>query len=675
VKKKLILTSLVLCFSLSFYAMEQFNAQLWSRINSTFGTNKIVFTMTNSDNLSRTEVVELLVEGVKKYHVNLKTAYFSNGVQTNYLLLSEQEKVFKNLSLIAKDHYDFSNSSQDFYFTTDKSDTFSNGYLYTVFPSDTNLVQYHSFYDIASGDAQLFGWYNISSEDLNKSKEFATYLKEMMPNSVNVMEMSYDESSKSVSRNEIILISFVLFLLLILLEVSKNMKEISLRKSMGENFLQIEFSLFKSYISTTIMSCFAFFVLSYFILIRTFNPFVLTYIYQLVFYFLLITCMTFVLVGILGGVIFLISPITIIKNRNINQAIFNFNFVLKIVFIVFLFPQILSYAQNANRYASILIDYYTFQETIKSNVVRSGLNPNSMYAGNQIELTKQSKIYVDYAVEKSDFYLKYQEQNLPDDMWPNSVEYINYIYIEVTKNFFENYPFVEKKLDFSKIEEPIILIYKDRRKDIKFNYRDICQECKVIVTSTSYRIPNFTGISRASYLNPVLVIYPSIKNIPFKNMTSFYYHASNSREAIQKRDELIISFKRNWSFTNQDDSIRRVITETSIQTYYAIIVLIQSLAALLLIILHGITVLYDLNKKEISIHYLAGYSFFQRSAYIVMQDAMLFFLLWTYLIIQKFPLIEALIYASGVVIFNLIFASFHLLRNEKNQAIDAIKNG
>jgi hypothetical protein len=102
---------------------------------------------------------------------------------------------------------------------------------------------------------------------------------------------------------------------------------------------------------------------------------------------------------------------------------------------------------------------------------------------------------------------------------------------------------------------------------------------------------------------------------------------------------------------------------------------LQSIAALLLIILHGITVLYELNKKEIAIHYLAGYSFLQRSAYIVMQDALLFFMLWTYLIIQKFPLVEAFVYASGVVLFNLIIASIHLLRNEKKQAIDAIKNG
>lgn len=673
-KKKLILTTLVLCFSLSFYAMEMFNSRLWSRINSTFGTNKIVFIMKNSNEFSRNEVVKLLIEGVKKYHVNLKTAYSSNGVQNAYLLLSDQEKVFSSISLVAKKAYDFSTPDQDVYFSTDRSDPDSAGYLYTVFSQGTSLVQYHSFHDIVDGNAQLYGWYNVMSEDLNQSKAFIEYLQENMPKNVQVLGMSYNEPKNESSRNEIILISFVLYLLLMFLEVSKNMKEISLRKSLGESFIHIVYDLFNPFFITSFVGSFAFFILSYLLLIRTFNSYTLEYIGQLGSYFLFVSCMTIFLLLILGSVIYMISPVNIIKNRNLNQAIYNFNYILKIVFIVFLFPQILVYSINASKNSLYLADYLSFQNVIKSNVAFVGLNPNSKYTSNSDELTKQSRLYLDYAIENSNYYLNYQEQDLPEELLPDSRKYENYQYIEITKNFFEYYPIDVKEINLKSIEEPIILVNKDKRKEIGFYLKSICQECKIIITTSSYSIPDFKAIFHASYSNPVLLIYPSIKNVESKSAQSFYYYRATPLDAIQKRNELVKHFDNNWAFTNNENTIKRSITDSLIKTYYATIVLIQSLATLLLIVLHGITVLYELNKKEIAIHYFTGYSFLQRSSFIVFQDVLLFGLLWVYLVMRNFTVIESLFYALCVMLLNLCIASIHLFLSEKKQSIDALKN-
>ena len=675
-KKKLILSTIVLCFSLSFYAMQQFNEKLWIRINGMPSMNKIVFIINSTDEFSRAEIVDLLIEGARKYKVDLKTAYYSNGVFNAYVLLNDQESIFNKVPLIKKSEFDFMTPNQDVYISTDKSDPNSAGYFYTVFPTGVSLAQYHSFHELAYGDAQLFGWYNASSNDIEQAKAFTQYLEEKLPNNVQVGKgSSYSETKDVKTRNEILLIAFVLFLLLLLLEVSKNMKEISLRKSFGEGVVRIIFDLFKPFFITTIISALLTFIISYWVLIRTFNRYTVEYIIQLGFYFIVVVVLTSILLFILGLVVFMISPISIIKNRNINQTISNFNFVLKIIFIIFLFPQILGYANYAIDKSMSLVDYIKYKDVITSNVSRRGWNPNSSFAGNQQELTKQSMIYSAYAFENSDFYLEYNEQKLPNIMTPDSKKYINYVYIKMTKDYLKYYPIDFAKIDLKSIDKPVIIVNRDRRRTIGFTYSSICKECKIIVTSSDYRIPDFAGMFQGSYLNPVIVVYPSINMIQFRSSDNLYYHSENPDEAIQKRDELINYFGNTWIFTNQESSIRRTITELSITTYYANIVFLQSLAVLLLIILHGITVLYDLNKKEIAIHYLAGYSFLQRSGYIVMQDALLFFLLWTNLVIQKFPIMEALAYSLGVVLFNLIITSIHLLRNEKKQAIDAIKNG
>ena len=676
-RKKLILSTIILCFSLSFYAMQQFNEKLWIRINGMPSTNKIVFIINSTDEFSRTEIVDLLVEGARKYKVDLKTAYYSNGVFNAYLFLNDQASIFNKVPLIKKSAYDFTTPDQDVYFSTDKSDSDSAGYLYTVFPIGISLVQYHSFHDLAYEDAQIFGWYNASSNDIEQAKAFTHYLEGKLPNNVQVSsngppQIEVDENK---NQNEILLIAFVLFLLLLLLEVSKNMKEISLRKSFGESVIQIIFDLFSPFFLTTLISAVLTFTVSYCLLIRTFNTYTIEYIIQLGFHFVLVVGLTAVLLFVLGFVVFMISPVSIIRNRNINQSISNFNFVLKIVFIVFLFPQILGYTSKAIDQSVSLVDYLKYKDVITSNVSLIGWNPNSSFAGNQQELTKQSYVYSAYAVENSDFYLEFSEQNLPDIMTPYSKQYGNYVYIEMTKDYLKYYPLDFAEIDLESIEKPVIIVNRERRKTVGFTYSSICKECKIIVTSSNYRIPDFAGMFQGSYSNPVLVVYPSINGIQFRSNSSLYYHTENPKEAIKKRDELINYFGNTWIFTNLQSSIQRSITELSITTYYANIIFLQSLAALLLIILHGITVLYELNKKEIAIYYLAGYSFLQRSSYIVMQDALLFFMLWTNLVIQKFPLVDALIYASGVVLFNLIFASFHLLRNEKNQDIDVIKNG
>ncbi len=681
-KKKLILTTIVLCFSLSFYAMQQFNEKLWLRINVIPSTNKLVFIISNTEVFSRTEIVNILIDGAKEFKVDLKTAYFSNGIFKAYLFLNDQESVFSKVPLIERTDFDFTTPDYDVYISTDASDSNSAGHLYSVFPLGVKVAEYHSFYDLVYEDAQLFGWYNASAVDIDDAKAFTQYLEKRLPNNVKVSNTApYIEKNDFSVGKEILIIAFVLFLLFLLLEVSKNMKEISLRKSMGERMMSIIVDLFTPFFLTTLVSAMLTFIGSYWLLIRTFNPYTIEIIVQLGLYFILVIGLTTILLLVLGFIVFMISPVSIIKNKNINKSISNFNFALKIIFIVLLFPQLLGYARNAIDRSEFLVDYLANRDVITSNVALVGLNPNSSFAGNQAVLSRQSMIYRMYGIERSDFFIKYNEQDLPDEVLPNTNEYSNYVYIQVTKDYFRYYPLEVKEVDFESIKEPVLLVSQNRRKNVGFTYKSVCSECKIVVTSTEYRIPDFTVMFQASYKSPVLIVYPSIHDIvkitgiEYMPSGGFYYHAENPAEAIQKRDELINYFGNTWTFSNQENSIRRTLTDLSITTYYANIIFLQSLAALLLIIFHGITVLYELNKKEIAVHYLAGYSFIQRSSYIVMQDALLFVLMIGYLVLQSFPLADAVGYTLCVVLFNLFFASIHLLRNEKIQAIEAIKNG
>ena len=133
-------------------------------------TNKIVFTISSNSEFSRAELVNLLVNGAKKFEVDLKTAYFSNGVLRAYMFLVDQESAFSQVPLILTSEVDFATVDQDIYLSTDKKDPNSSGYLYTVFPLGVSVAEYHSFHDLIYGDAQLFGWYNASSVNIENAR-------------------------------------------------------------------------------------------------------------------------------------------------------------------------------------------------------------------------------------------------------------------------------------------------------------------------------------------------------------------------------------------------------------------------------------------------------------------------------------------------------------------------
>lgn len=679
-KKKLVFTIFLLCFSLSLYTLSIFNSRLWGRINTVFESNRIVMIITYSPDYEREDIIETIEVNVQKYQVNLKTAFFSNGINTTYLLLSDQKQVFKNVPLISDKPYDFSNPDNDQYFSNDIHDTKSSGYLYSVYPLSTSKIEYRTFYDIVHKQGQLYGWYSVQAPDRSVALSFAEEIKARFPNSVVITQPSFDNEPNEKLRNEILIISFMLLLLLLLIEVSKNMKEISIRKSMGENFISISKDLFSPFLMTTILSAILAFILSYIVLIKTLNQYTVDYMFMLASQFLIIIGLTCLLFILLGGIIFMISPISIIKNKNINKQLFEFNFILKIVFVILLFPQLLIYMDTAIDTSDKLMSFIAYKDVLASNVSQIAMNPNANILYDQDLLNEFSKKYKQYALENSDFFLEYHtyNQNMPENVAhnPESKEYVNYVYFTMNREYFTYYPINYDLSGYLEKEKPFILVNETTLKTSKVPLNKICKDCEIVVIKSKYKVLNFEVLYKAFYDSPVMVIYPDLSSLPSLYLGSgfFYYHENSSIEAEKRMQSLTNHFDGNWVFSNNSDKIRHYMTYLSLESYYAIVILIQCLAAIMLIIMHGITVLYDLEKREIAIHYFSGYSFLQRSSYIVLQDALLFGLLWFYLWTKDYGLVKSFGYAFIVLCINFVFASLHLLRNEKKQAIDAIKN-
>ncbi|KAF0223407.1 MAG: hypothetical protein FD179_1741, partial [Erysipelotrichaceae bacterium] len=569
-------------------------------------------------NYEREDIIEALIENVQKYKVNLKTTLVVNGINTTYLLLSDQEQVFENIPLIPKKPYDFSSPDKDFYFSNDIHDSNSSGYLYTVYPTSTSKVEYRSFYDIVHNQGQLYGWYNVQSPNRADAIRFAEEIKAQFPESsgFSVPTLNYKRDDKP--RSDILIISFTLLLMLLLIEVSKNMKEISIRKSMGENFISISKDLFSPFLMTTLVSAILAFILSYIVLIKTVNQYTIEYMLQLAMLFLWVIGLTSLLFVLLGGIIFMISPISIIKNRNINKQLFKFNFIMKIVFVILLFPQLLIYMGNAINFSDNLMGFVTHKDILASNVSKIAMNPNAKILYDQDLLDEFSLMYKHYVLENSDFYLEYNtyEQDMPDRvlLYPETGEYIDYVYFIVNIEYFNYFPMEGEQKSYLEKEKPFILINEKTKKTNKVNLSKICKDCEIVVTKTKYIVPNLQVFHKAFYDSPVMVIYPDFSSLPIKYLGSqfFFYHESSPLEAEKRIQSLYNLFEGNWIFSNHLDDTRYYMTYLSLESYYAIVILLQCLAAIILIIMHGITVLYDLNKKEIAIHYLSGYSFLQR---------------------------------------------------------------
>lgn len=674
-KKKVFLVTFILCFSLSFFALNVFNKGLWRRIYSPYAESSTIILAQNLVNISADQLIEKLHEGVKLYNVTISKGYITNGNLDTYVISNSYESYFLEFPLINKIDVNMSDVTRDIYYTTNAGDQLSSGLFYTVFPNGLKSITYHNFFKIINGEVNPFGWITVSSANDEAKTHFIQFLKDSFPGLVSVQEVSTDNTIDQTPKVEVLFISSTLFLLVLLMKISKNMKEISLRKSLGESFIKIEYDLFKSFLITVICNSVLAFIFSYAILVHTFNVFTIEYIGMLLQNFGLLIFITLLLLVFVGSILYFVSPIAVIKNRNFNKSLYNFNFIIKIVFIVFLFPEFLAYTRNLVIQSENVIAYVQSEKELLSVVQFRGINPAAISgSGGFAESMQLGAKTVAYQKEHGAMFINFAMANIPNNNYPKDGNYTGYQYVEVTVDYANYLPISIQDIINQNRNQTFVLVNKNSLKDIKFKIEEICVNCKVILTDLNFKILNYKNNSSPYIKNPVLVVYPDVTLVQSVSSESMFFMTSSPEEAEKVMFQATKDFESKIVFSNNNDVIKSIIDLAKTQLYYTFIIFMEGLFVILLVINHGVTVLYELNKKEIAIHYLSGYSFLQRSSYIVFQDILLFGLLWFYLSTNKFGILESFGYAFLVMVINLVFASLHLIRNEKKQAIDAIKN-
>lgn len=674
-KIKVTLVTILLCFTLSFFAMEIFNTSLWVKMFAR-SANEVTFILNYSPEKTSVENLDILVKTAVENHVNIQSAFNSQGKYDVYALLEDPTFKLDPLPLLKTSPIDFSDPDAIGYYSSNSMDAASFGYLYNVSAYEYGVFQLHTFEPIMNGTKSVYGWYEVSGRNKMNVSAFISTLQQKLPGQLIVDQNPGSTSgSDTHTKTEIIYISLILFLLILLMEVSKNMKEISLRKSLGEPFYKILFSLFASFSLTVMISSLCSFTFSYLILIHTINRYTYVFIGQLFGLFVLLNLLSVALLGIIGTIIFFISPVSIIKNRNFNKALFNFNFVLKIIFIVFLFPQFLSNTQKAVDYTRQSIGLLRDAKTLQSVVYMSGINPGSADAGSDAGFSTIEKRVKAILIDRYSFYLDYSSRDVPPGMDQASDAFLSYAYLTADAKILNYYPITVNGVPLTVTADPIAVIPKSKKGHLGFSIMDVCKTCKIVFTDDSYSIPNFTSFYiRSTYENPIMIIYPTLNQIRDKVPNRMMIITKTTQEAKTMIAELKGLVNNDVVFTNNESVLKGVLSETLQYWYYVVIIFLQSFLILLLVILHGITVLYQLNKKEIAIHYFLGYSFIKRSAYIVLQDAAIFALLTFYLSTKGRSLIAAGSLALGVVLADYVLACIYLYFNEKKQALDALKN-
>lgn len=673
--KKTILTSFLLCFSLSFFSLNAFNNGLWMDIYGSDIESTTTIFIQNNQQTSADLVIQKLYSSLEKYKVSIKKGYITDGNLDYYLLSTDYDSYFSNFPLIKKLDVNWTDFSTDVYYATDSSDQLSSGVFYTVYPINLKSITYHNFSNIINGNVDPFGYYNISGSNKEEQTAFVSYLQGSLPGIVSIVELDFDSSINESPKLAVLFISSILFLLILLMEVSKNMKEISLRKALGESFFRIEYDLFKSFFVSVLVSSVIAYFISYLVLIRAFNTYTIEYIWMLVQSFCLVTLITLILLCFIGLTLFVVSPIDVIKNRDFSKTLYNFNFLLKIAFIVLLFPEFLVFTQKIISQSEAVIAYIQANDELLSVVRFGGINPvASTGNGGWAESIRLNQKVIAYEKDNGATFINYAVMTTPDNITPDSKEYSLYEYVEITSDYSEFLPTKMQEIIAQNKNEKFVMVNKNALEQIKYKIEDICMDCKIVVTDLNYRVIDYRLIGLPYLRNPVLVIYPNLDSVHNLNIEDMYFITPSPDEAEVLMFQATKDLGYQITFTNGNNIVTPRLTQAKISWYYTFIVFIEGLLVLFLITSHGITVLYDLNKKEIAIHYLSGYSFMQRSAYIVLQDSMLFGLLWFYLTTKKFGFHESLYYAVVVMVVNLIIASIHLVKNEKKKAIDAIKN-
>ncbi len=560
-----------------------------------------------------------------------------------------------------QDVIDFSSLEKDLFYSSNRDEE-SSGYLFNYYHTELSDYQIHNFQKIIDNEVRISGNINVdgSKPDVEELKENinAVFGEETF---VEVEKIFSDEETLSLIDNRLLLVTVILMVLIFLVEVSKKAKEISIRQINGQNIIAIIFKLYTPMVILSVLYYLLFNVFFYYLFVGTYNQYTRGLVVNIIINLgmlltILIATITFILI-----VMKFIPKQSFVKNKSINNYLHTFSYLIKVILIVVLLPS----------FYFIGLNTFSDTENLRSLTLRkerlSHLTEMTTVFQNSEITTQESldSIITIAREELSNISDSYSFGSLRNDNEGALQEIIavEYAYYQVA---------LSEKLP--QIGQNNITVVK-RNESLQLPYFLLEHELLDLVDSREdFSVP-YAGSSGEDVKNPILVIYPhadDLKNdfphYKVKNIQSNPIDAVKVRKEMNEKFETLLFFGANEEVNRQEIQMIKNSLEANV------IILTQSIFTISFVMILGNVTLIASRESEYALMLMLGYSNFKRKLIFILNHLFIFILSFYYLAINNVPLTHSLLFSVTIIIFDYLFVSYFLKR-EESKLIRVLKKG
>ncbi|MGX8852116.1 DUF1430 domain-containing protein [Amedibacillus sp. YH-ame10] len=628
---------------------------------------------------SRENIIQSFLEFAKEHDLILIS---SEDITQNFItakevyLYSQNESILKNIPLEKTNTIDFSRNSNH-YISTD---------MY-----DENAMNHYDFIDKAFKESEkkeivrIYQMEQYIDKFIDKENfgigilcENPESVKELIPNSsisqyvpnIDALPPASEVMPFETDNNQsvlyaLILIIFVLFMLLIFCYISRSRKEIGIRYLMGSKTSKITRKMFMK----TLMFCIILYAIIQIVLFYFFCGSVRLVnenLVRILFYYYIIFILANVLSYIIARIMIQRYTIsTILKSKKSNQIIVDVNLILKAIMTCFIIGPFLSVMPFVLGKGSMYLTLVQNKSEIEKYATMSSMDNGGNIRENERMLYEIGNAY-GAIYEDFDTYL------MVSNVGDNETNEVIYPHITVNKNYLKDYQIYNvngEKIDINDYGEKYTYFIPETcdydKADIKGlnDYGGVVVKIKNPPTMYSHAALGLWG----SIDHQIILLLPD-KPKYFSSFGSWKFYIPLGESMTLFQNELKkTDMNGRVFFSDNAIPLATTLSDYQYQILQGALLVTVYLSTYIAFTYLTLSLYFEENKKQLSLRYLYGRSFFQRYGKFLLLNASIYLVpvmlsfVWLHL-----NLLHVIAYVLFFGVVELGIALYRIYKFQKN---------
>lgn len=629
--------------------------------------------------LSNTRQLSLIVRQL----ISSDTPYNVN----RYYMYTVEHEVLKKLNLKQDDFLPFDNTNLSFYYSSNSKDDKKTNQILSFnedyFIKESETIEIFPLVAILknrpANKVDTF-WISVSGEN---NKQFVLDELEKVQTEENI-DFSFSDTTENQhywsfdelltlnysTINEVFLICLIIFIISSCCMVSKNNKELIIRKMHGETTLHIMKTLYIKFFVGLLLGCLTLHFILWCLFINSFkniySEFNQMYLQLVCYYGLFVVVMLIVIYFYIN----ITANIKHLKKGTSISTILKINILLKIGISLFMITPFLFMA----KVQLPAIDDFLFMINNKNDFENDYIV--GAVKSSSLETLLTMYPYADftmYATMGNAIEMNFPELN-DEQVKKKKMEYpyivVNDLYLENTELFDTQ----GGRIDYSTLDNNTLLIpEKLKGKNLDMYCKQ--ENCSYIFIKNSGEFINKNPLGQIHRVKNPIIHFIKENNYAIVNHQGFII--SNDKNMTKREYESYLNTTLNIQNTvlmSSAANYTMYLERTEKALFSVISMFIVYSLIYILFLIQFLNLYFEKNKKEMVIQYLMGQSYIQRYGNLILIDLVIYGLVTTLsILLLKIPFKDIRVFILPVLLLDLIIQILYIFRFHRKNAVSVLK--